>query len=196
MSATAHARSAVIDVGSNTIHLLVGEVENGVVLPVTGEKVSARLGSGVDKTGKIEEARIPVAVEAIGLFARLAALNNVSETAVLATSAVRDAKNGPTLCEGVREKVGLEVRMISGKEEALQGPAHPGATEGACGGDFGEDVRGPGAGRGAGARAGAGDAGGDHHARRHTRAVRQARARRSPRWDQRRRHLDDGRRVV
>jgi exopolyphosphatase/pppGpp-phosphohydrolase len=66
MSATAHARSAVIDVGSNTIHLLVGEVENGAVLPVTGEKVSARLGSGVDKTGKIEEARIPVAVEAIG----------------------------------------------------------------------------------------------------------------------------------
>jgi exopolyphosphatase / guanosine-5'-triphosphate,3'-diphosphate pyrophosphatase len=121
MSATAHARSAVIDVGSNTIHLLVGEVENGAVLPVTGEKVSARLGSGVDKTGKIEEARIPVAVEAIGLFARLAALNDVSETAVLATSAVRDAKNGPTLCEGVREKVGLEVRMISGKEEALLG---------------------------------------------------------------------------
>ncbi len=121
MSARDRARRAVIDVGSNTIHLLVGEVENGAVLPVTGEKVSARLGSGVDKTGRIEEARIPVAVEAIGLFARLAALNDVSETAVLATSAVRDAKNGPALCEGVREKAGLEVRMISGKEEALLG---------------------------------------------------------------------------
>jgi hypothetical protein len=59
---------AVIDVGSNTIHLLVGEVEDGAVLPVTREKVSARLGAGVDKTGRIEEARIPVAVEAIGLF--------------------------------------------------------------------------------------------------------------------------------
>ena len=61
--------------GSNTIHLLVGEVEDGAVLPVTGEKVSARLGYGVDETGRIEEARIPVAAEAIGLFARLAALN-------------------------------------------------------------------------------------------------------------------------
>ena len=115
------ARSAVIDVGSNTIHLLVGEVEDGAVLPVTGEKVSARLGSGVDKTGRIEEARIPVAVEAIGLFARLAVLNGASETAVLATSAVRDAENGPALCEEVREKAGLEVRMIAGREEALLG---------------------------------------------------------------------------
>ena len=44
---------AVIDVGSNTIHLLVGEVQNGAVLPITGEKVSARLGAGVDETGSI-----------------------------------------------------------------------------------------------------------------------------------------------
>jgi len=56
---------AVIDVGLNTVHLLVGGVEDGAVLPVIGEKVSARLGSGVDKTGRIEEARIPVAAEAI-----------------------------------------------------------------------------------------------------------------------------------
>ena len=120
-SMSPRGRSAVIDVGSNTIHLLVGEVDGGAVLPVTGEKVSARLGSGVDKTGRIEEARIPVAVEAIGLFARLAALNGASETAVLATSAIRDAENGPALVEGVREKAGLEVRLISGNEEALLG---------------------------------------------------------------------------
>ncbi len=112
---------AVIDVGSNTIHLLVGDVENGAVLPVTGEKVSARLGSGVDETGRIEEARIPVAAEAISLFARLAALNGAPEPAVLATSAVRDAKNGPDLCREVLVKVGLEVQLVSGDEEALLG---------------------------------------------------------------------------
>jgi len=66
---------AAIDVASNTVHLLVGEVEDGAVLPVTGEKVSARLGAGVDKTGRIEAARIPVAAEAIKRFAHLAALN-------------------------------------------------------------------------------------------------------------------------
>ncbi len=112
---------AVIDVGSNTIHLLVGEVENGVVLPVAGEKVSARLGAGVDETGSIEKARIPLAADAIRLFARLAALNGAPQPTVLATSAVRDAKNGPTLVEEVLEKAGLEVRLISGDEEALLG---------------------------------------------------------------------------
>lgn len=112
---------AVIDVGSNTIHLLVGEVEDGAVMPITGEKISARLGSGVDKTGRIEAPRIPIAAEAITLFARLAAMHGVSEPAVLATSAVRDAKNGPELIEEVRERAGLKVRLISGDEEALLG---------------------------------------------------------------------------
>ncbi len=112
---------AVIDVGSNTIHLLVGEVENGAVLPITGEKVSARLGARVDETGSIEKVRIPLAADAIKLFARLATLNGAPEPAVLATSAVRDAKNGPALVEEVLEKAGLEMRLISGDEEALLG---------------------------------------------------------------------------
>lgn len=112
---------AVIDVGSNTIHLLVGEVENGTVLPVTGEKVSARLGSGVDRTGRIEEARVPLAAEAISLFAKVAALNGASEPAVLATSAVRDAENGSDLIREVLGKAGLKMRLISGDEEALLG---------------------------------------------------------------------------
>ncbi|HZC18444.1 MAG TPA: hypothetical protein VE225_01925 [Rubrobacteraceae bacterium] len=112
---------SVIDVGSNTIHLLVGEVKDGVILPVTAEKVSARLGSGVDATGRIEEARIPVAAEVVKLFAQLAALNGAFETTVLATSAVRDAENGPVLVEEVRKKAGLEMCLISGDEEAILG---------------------------------------------------------------------------
>jgi exopolyphosphatase/guanosine-5'-triphosphate,3'-diphosphate pyrophosphatase len=112
---------AVIDVGSNTIHLLVGEVQNGAVLPITGEKVSARLGAGVDETGSIEKTRIPLAADAISLFARLAALHGAPQPAVLATSAVRDAKNGQALVEKVLEKAGLEMRLISGDEEALLG---------------------------------------------------------------------------
>lgn len=112
---------AVIDVGSNTIHLLVGEVENGAVLPVTGEKVSARLGAGVDETGSIEKARIPLAADAIKLFTRLAVLNGAPQPAVLATSAVRDAKNGRALVEKVLEKTGLKMRLVSGDEEALLG---------------------------------------------------------------------------
>jgi exopolyphosphatase / guanosine-5'-triphosphate,3'-diphosphate pyrophosphatase len=92
-----------------------------VVLPVTREKVSARLGAGVDKTGRIEEARIPVAAEAIKLFAHLAVLNGAHNTMVLATSAVRDAENGSVLVEEVRKKAGLTMRLISGEEEAVLG---------------------------------------------------------------------------
>jgi exopolyphosphatase / guanosine-5'-triphosphate,3'-diphosphate pyrophosphatase len=115
------SRHSVIDVGSNTIHLLVGEVDGNAVLPVTGEKVSARLGSGVEKTGKIEARRLEIAANAIALFARIAALNGVSEPVILATSAVRDAENGSELTERARELTGLKMRLISGKEEAVLG---------------------------------------------------------------------------
>ncbi|WP_166395468.1 Ppx/GppA phosphatase family protein [Rubrobacter marinus] len=108
---------AVIDVGSNTIHLLVGEVENGAVLPVTGRS-SRPVSGGVDKTGRIEERRIPLAAEAIKLFGMVAKMNGAPEPTVLATSAVRDAENGGELVEEVRRTSGLEMRLISGEEEA------------------------------------------------------------------------------
>ena len=107
--------------GSNTIHLLVGEVDGGEILPVTGEKFSARLGAGVEKTGRLEEERLLLAAEAITFFSRVAALNGAPSPEVLATSAVRDAANGPELVERVRETTGLKMRLISGKKEAELG---------------------------------------------------------------------------
>lgn len=115
------SRHAVVDVGSNTIHLLVGEVEGGEVLPVTGEKVSARLGDGVEKTGRIRDERVVLAADAIGLFARISALNGVKSPTILATSAVRDAENGSEIVDRVRETTGLKMRLISGEEEAVLG---------------------------------------------------------------------------
>lgn len=115
------SRYSVVDVGSNTIHLLVGEVEGGEVLPVTGEKFSARLGAGVEKTGRLEEGRLALAAEAINFFARIAALNGAPSPEVLATSAVRDAANGAELVERVGETTGLKMRLISGKREAELG---------------------------------------------------------------------------
>ena len=96
-------------------------MDGGAVLPVTGEKVSARLGAGVEKTGRIAQERLPLAADAIGLFVRISALNGVSEPVILATSAVRDAENGPELAERVRELTDLKMRLISGEEEAALG---------------------------------------------------------------------------
>jgi exopolyphosphatase/guanosine-5'-triphosphate,3'-diphosphate pyrophosphatase len=115
------SRHSVVDVGSNTIHLLVGEVDGGSVLPVTGEKVSARLGAGVEKTGRLDEGRLTLATEAITLFASIADMNGAPSPEVLATSAVRDAENGEELVSRVREATGLEMRLISGEKEAALG---------------------------------------------------------------------------
>ena len=115
------SRYSVVDVGSNTIHLLVGRVEDGAVLPIASEKVSARLGAGVEKTGRLDGERLVLAAEAITLFAGIAALNGAASPEILATSAVRDAKNGSELVERVRERTGLGMRLISGEEEAALG---------------------------------------------------------------------------
>lgn len=115
------SRYSVVDVGSNTIHLLVGEVDGGSVLPVTGEKVSARLGAGVEKTGRLDEGRLTLATEAITLFASIAAMNGAPSPEILATSAVRDAENGGELVSRVREATGIEMRLISGEKEAALG---------------------------------------------------------------------------
>ena len=115
------SRHSVVDVGSNTIHLLVGEVDGGTVVPVTGEKVSARLGAGVEKTGRLDEGRLALATEAITLFAGIAGMNGAPSPEILATSAVRDAENGGELVERVREATGLKMRLISGEKEAALG---------------------------------------------------------------------------
>jgi exopolyphosphatase/guanosine-5'-triphosphate,3'-diphosphate pyrophosphatase len=115
------SRYSVVDVGSNTIHLLVGEVEDGAVLPVAGEKVSARLGAGVEKTGRLDERRLALATEAITLFAGIAAMNGAPSPEILATSAVRDAENGEELVDRVREATGLGMRLIPGEKEAALG---------------------------------------------------------------------------
>ena len=114
-------RQSVVDVGSNTIHLLVGEVDDGAILPITGEKVSARLGAGVEKTGRLDEGRLVLATEAITLFASIAAMNGAPSPEILATSAVRDAENGEELVGRVWEATGLEMRLISGEKEAALG---------------------------------------------------------------------------
>lgn len=112
---------AAIDIGSNTIHLLVGKVADGSVLPLTSERVAARLGAGVDKTGRIETERLRVALLAVDLFARVARLYGVEQPAIVATSAVRDAANGGDLVGAIRTMTSLDVRLLSGEQEAELG---------------------------------------------------------------------------
>lgn len=112
---------AAIDIGSNTIHLLVGEVKDAAVIPITSERIQARLGAGVDGTGRIENRRLRIATEAVALFAEIAASSGAPQPAIVATSAVRDAENGQDLVGAIRILTQLDVRLLSGEKEALLG---------------------------------------------------------------------------
>ncbi|MDP9409461.1 MAG: hypothetical protein M3R38_35575 [Actinomycetota bacterium] len=100
------SRYSVVDVGSNTIHLLVGEVDGGAVLPVTGEKVSARLGAGVEKTGRLDDERLGLAAETITLFANIAALNGAPSPEILARARSATRRTGPSWSSGCGRKPG------------------------------------------------------------------------------------------
>jgi exopolyphosphatase/guanosine-5'-triphosphate,3'-diphosphate pyrophosphatase len=109
---------AAIDIGSNTIHLLVGRVEDGVVLPLSGERIAVKLASGVGKTGRIESARMRLALDTVRLFTRVAALHGASKPTIIATSAVRDAENGLDLVGAIRVLTENDVRLLTGDAEA------------------------------------------------------------------------------
>lgn len=111
-------RHAALDVGSNTIRLLVAEAQGQSLVPVRDESEFVRLGLGVDTTGELDPERERVAVRAIERLADIARDLGAMSLPAIATSAVRDARNGQAFIERVREATGVEIRIITGEEEA------------------------------------------------------------------------------
>ena len=112
------APRAVLDVGSNTIRLLVARVSPETFEPIEDASEFVRLGKGVDASGNLREDRIVAAIEAIrALVARARALG-AEEVMAIATSAVRDAGNRDEFVQRVRDTTGVEIRILSGDEEA------------------------------------------------------------------------------
>jgi exopolyphosphatase / guanosine-5'-triphosphate,3'-diphosphate pyrophosphatase len=114
---TVAGRTAIIDIGSNSVRLVV--YQGSARLPATlfNEKVMAGLGRGLAETGAIEPASLAMAQGALARFATLAREMQVSELRTVATAAVRDASNGHELIAAARA-LGLEVELLSGEEEA------------------------------------------------------------------------------
>ncbi|MFN2100274.1 Ppx/GppA family phosphatase [Altererythrobacter sp. MF3-039] len=112
-----HPRRAVIDIGSNTVRLVVYEGPQRAPEVVWNEKVAARLGRDLSTTGLIPEEAWN---EALGALARQALIVKdleVDEIQTVATAAARDASNGAEFLAEV-SKLGLEPRLLSGEEEA------------------------------------------------------------------------------
>ncbi len=109
---------AVIDVGSNSTRLLIGDVADGEVAKVERQSRVTRLGRGVDLSGQLSAEAIEAACEAIADYAAICAGAGVERIATVATSAVRDASNGDAFVAELRERFALTARVLDGEEEA------------------------------------------------------------------------------
>lgn len=109
---------AVLDVGSNTVRLLVATIRNGTIEPILDRSEFVRLGLGVDKTGRLADDRMQAAIEAIRTLVGEARAQGADGVRAIATSAVRDASNGKAFAERVWQETGVELEIISGDREA------------------------------------------------------------------------------
>lgn len=112
-------RLAAIDVGSNSIRLLVAEYGPNSGLTVIDEvKEQPRLATGVAQTGRLDAAAMERAVAALRRMQGVCERRGVNRLAAVATSAVREAVNGPEFARRVKEEVGLDLRIIDAETEA------------------------------------------------------------------------------
>ncbi len=109
---------AVLDIGSNSVRLVVYERHARALTPLYNEKSACALGRGVAATGRLAEANAQRALKAARRYALVARLMGVGSTYVLATSAVRDAADGPEFSAEVERIMQAPVRVLTGKEEA------------------------------------------------------------------------------
>ncbi len=112
-------RLAAIDVGSNSVRLLVAEYGPHSGLTVVDEvKEQPRLAHGVAQTGRLHPDAMERAIEALGRMKNVAERRGASRIQAVATSAVREATNGAEFVARVKEATGLDLRIIDGDTEA------------------------------------------------------------------------------
>jgi exopolyphosphatase/guanosine-5'-triphosphate,3'-diphosphate pyrophosphatase len=111
-------RIAVIDLGTNTFHLLISDTEDGVIDSVYSEKIPVRIGKGGINHGFIPEDACERALSAIKNFKQKIDEYSVGEVYATATSAFRNARNGKELAEKIKETTGIEINIIAGDREA------------------------------------------------------------------------------
>jgi exopolyphosphatase/guanosine-5'-triphosphate,3'-diphosphate pyrophosphatase len=118
MLSTCGMRRAVIDIGSNTVKLLVADVAHGDLQPVLAKDTATRLGQGVQQAGRLDPAAISRTVNAIANFLAEARRLGAGDCTAITTSAVRRAANRAEFLAAVRDQCGLPVEVISGEREA------------------------------------------------------------------------------
>ena len=121
-------RVAAVDCGTNTIKLLVADLdaETGEEREVVRESRMVRLGQGVDRTGRLADEALERVFAAVEEYAGLVRAHGADQVRFCATSASRDASNAHVFADGVVQRLGVRPEVISGHEEAAL--AFAGAT--------------------------------------------------------------------
>ncbi len=117
--ASAGTRIAAIDVGSNSIRLVVAEVlSSGGYRVLDEERENTRLAAAMTKTGRLDPKSADTTVTVLRNFLSIAAGNGVNQVRAIGTSALRDAEDGREFCDRVRKDLKLSIDVISANEEA------------------------------------------------------------------------------
>ncbi|MGZ6041806.1 MAG: Ppx/GppA phosphatase family protein, partial [Asticcacaulis sp.] len=111
--------TAVIDIGSNSVRLVIYRIEGRSIWPVFNEKVLAGLGRELRVTGTLHKAGIRETLIALRRFKAILESYELDKLHVVATAAVREAEDGPAFVDEVKKQTGFTVRTLSGAEEAF-----------------------------------------------------------------------------
>jgi exopolyphosphatase/guanosine-5'-triphosphate,3'-diphosphate pyrophosphatase len=112
------SRVAVVDLGTNTTRLLVAEIRDGAVTELDRRTEITALGRRLDASGRLDDDAIERVMSTAAGYREAIDAAEVEATVAVATSAARDAANADELHARLRDELGLEVRTISGEEEA------------------------------------------------------------------------------
>jgi exopolyphosphatase/guanosine-5'-triphosphate,3'-diphosphate pyrophosphatase len=114
------SRVAAIDCGTNSIRLLIADLDpsTGSLVDLDRRMEVVRLGAGVDRTGEIAPEAMQRTLAATAVYAELCRAAGVGAVRFVATSASRDARNRDEFVSGVRSILGVEPEVIAGSEEA------------------------------------------------------------------------------
>jgi len=109
----------VLDVGSNTVHLLVVDAHRGGhPTPMSSTKSSLRLAEAIDDSGRLTRRGADKLVGTVDEFAKIAISSGCAELMAFATSAVRDAKNSDEVLARVRSQTGVNLQVLTGVDES------------------------------------------------------------------------------
>jgi exopolyphosphatase/guanosine-5'-triphosphate,3'-diphosphate pyrophosphatase len=111
-------RIAVVDLGTNSTRLLVADVDDGAVDELERDTIVTRFGEGVDATGRLSDAAMGRVEAALQGYRESIDRLDAPDVVGVATSAMRDARNGPAFHDHVLERFGMDLVTISGNEEA------------------------------------------------------------------------------